>query len=428
VRLLQRFCEDQRGNTAIIFGLAVIPLIALGGGIVDFANRAKARGDLQSAVDTAAIAAARVVQLGRLKEDADQDAVDAEAVAAATHFIDAALARIGGSDAANLEVEVEGEAISISARYGVDTSFLGVVGIHDLDASAMAEVSLPDLIRAEIALVLDYSGSMRDNDKYVRMTDAARDFIAKVEKDRGETSKIGIVPFSEYVYARMDADDIREPEESASDDDNDRQNEWRSVGSLITCLLNRGYPYSATDQAPSSSLPASQWPEGDRDECENYADARLRVRDLTDEFEEVSSALAIMRPVGLTNISLAMEMGWHMLTPDAPFDAARDFSEPNVEKIIILLTDGMQTVPAEGPSGEISTLSADEVTAELCDSAKDAGIRIFSIAYDVEDEAVETLLRGCASGSGYFDASVTEISGVFEEIYSQIAESVWLSR
>jgi hypothetical protein len=136
-----------------------------------------------------------------------------------------------------------------------------------------------------------------------------------------------------------------------------------------------------------------------------------------------------MQPLGLTNIALAMEMGWQVLTPDTPFDNARDFSDPNVEKILILLTDGKQTVDASGPSGGVSTGDADETTAELCENAKAEGIRIFSIAYDVDDADVEALLLGCASGgTSYFDASVTEVSSVFEEIYSQIAESVWLSR
>ena len=47
----------------------------------------------------------------------------------------------------------------------------------------------------------------------------------------------------------------------------------------------------------------------------------------------------------------------------------------------------------------------------------------------MSDPAVENLLLGCANGpENYFDPSVSEISDVFEEIYSQIAESVWVSR
>ena len=178
-----------------------------------------------------------------------------------------------------------------------------------------------------------------------------------------------------------------------------------------------------------SGLSGSQWPEGSASKCDDYADRNLLVRDLTDDFAGLDTALSTMTPLGLTNISLAMEMGWHMMTPERPFDTARDFSDAHVRKVIILLTDGMQTVAAEGPGGNYGTDAANETTAELCDGAKGQGIRIFSIAYDVSDPTVEALLAGCADGpSSYFDPSVSEISEVFEEIYSQIAESVWVSR
>jgi Flp pilus assembly protein TadG len=429
---LRNLLRDERGNTAIIFGLAAVPLIALGGGIVDFAHRAQIRGELQSAADTAAIAAARVVQLAELGREEDQDAVNAKAVEAATRILNAALATFGGMEAAVFDVDVGGEVISISADLDVPTSFLGVIGINQLKAKASAEVNLPDPIVVEVAMVLDYSGSMLDDDKYVRMTAAGRDFIAKVDKDRGETSQIGIVPFSEYVYTPIATSNIRDTGSGYYDhgDDGGGWGGWGGgSGTVTTCLLNRDYPYSATDQTPSSGMPASQWPQGDDTKCDEYGDANLRVRDLTDEFSGLADALSAMQPVGLTNISLGMEMGWHLLTPPSPFQTARDFSDEHVQKIIILLTDGRQTVPAMGPGGDVSTDAANETTAELCDGAKAEGIRIFSIAYDVDDPVVEALLLNCASGDqAYFDASVSEISDVFEEIYSQISESVWLSR
>lgn len=416
---LRKFWSDQRGNAAIIFGLAAVPLIALGGGIVDFAHRAKVRGELQSAADTAAIAAARVLQLGQLNRNGDQEATEAEAIAAATRLLDAALAHFGGSAAAGFTVSIAGEVISISAEIDVDTSFLGVIGINELKAKASAEVNLPDPILVEVALVLDYSGSMRDADKYIRMTTAAQSFIAKVEENRGNTSKIGIVPFSEYVHATLPGGVLRG---TAAEDNNTP---------MTTCLLNRDHPYATTDGTPSTSIEGSRWPyvELSDPKCQGYADGGLAVHDLTDDFSALSEALASMEPMGLTNISLAAEMGWQLLSPNRPFETARDYSDDKVQKILILLTDGKQTVSAMGPSGDVSREAADETTAELCANAKDAGLRIFSVAYDVTDPEVHDLLLGCATSNGsYFDASVSEISAVFDEIYSQIAESVWLSR
>lgn len=416
MRRIRSIWGNQAGNAGIIFGLAVIPLLALGGGSVDLAYRAKMRGELQAAADTAAIAAARVLQVGETSRNPDWDALRSVAEGKATTMLDAALPSLDPEVA----VDIAADKVVISATLNVKTSFLGVIGLNTLPARAAAEVNLPDAILVEVALVLDYSGSMRDGDKYIRMTSAAGDFIDRVEKDRADASKIGIVPFSEYVLADVPGGVLRDTDIADANTP------------MRVCLSNRDYPYSTSDETPYPSVAGSRWPyvlTADP-KCAQYQAGGLVARDLTDDFSSLKSALSGMAPVGLTNIALATELGWHMLSPDRPFESARDASDPKLQKILILLTDGVQTVPATGPSGATSTLAADETTAEVCANAKDAGTRIFTIAYDVDEARVQDLLRGCASNPGsYFDArSVSDISGVFEEIYSQIAESVWLSR
>jgi len=260
---------------------------------------------------------------------------------------------------------------------------------------------------------------MLANNKYTRMTEAARSFIRKVRDDRAQGSKVGIVPFSEYVYATLPGGHIRDTPPGAVNTPTQ------------ACLLNRGYPYSATAEAPYSGTPESRWPQVDPADpkCQAYPAGNLAVHDLTADFDGLDSALAGMEPAGLTNIALAAEMGWHLLTPDAPFDTARPYSDMHVQKIMILLTDGMQTVSAEGPSGN-STLAADDVTAEICEGAKAEGVRIYTIAFDIDETRIQDLLRNCASSTGnYYDARESaDIGGVFDSIFAQISESVWLSR
>jgi Flp pilus assembly protein TadG len=420
VRRLSKFWRDQRGNTAIIFGLAAIPLLALGGGAVDFAHRHQVRAELQAAADTAALAAARILQEGQMDREEDWDVLKAKAEDTANRMLAAALAEVDVAGTPAIDIDLAEDALTISANYDVDTNFLGLIGIETLRAGALAEVNLPDPILVEIALVLDYSGSMADNNKYVRMTSAARGFIGKVKADRSDRSKIGIVPFSEYVYATMPGRYLRGTDIADANTP------------MTVCLLNRDYPYSATDEAPYTGNDESKWRfiESSEAQCEEYDDGGLRVRDLTSEFDELDNALAGMEPVGLTNIALATEIGWHMLSPDAPLETGRPYTDEDMQKILIVLTDGMQTVSALGPSGETSTLAADGVTAEICDGAKAAGVRIFTIAFDIDTPRIQELLSNCASGpANYFDArESSDISSVFDIIYAQIAESAWLSK
>ena len=422
MRRLLNFWRDQRGNTAIIFGLAIIPLLALGGGAVDFASRARVRGEIQSAADTASLAAARMVQTSQLKRDRDWEQnweqIRANAERMARNLLAAGIKGTQGTP--DFDIEISEEGVTIAAHYDMQTSFLGVIGMNTLPAKAFSEVNLPDPVIIEIAMVLDYSGSMNDNSKYSRMTSAAQEFIQKVSTDRGDRTKIGIVPFSEFVHATVPGGMIR----------GTPAGEANTL--TTTCLLNRDYPHSAADSTPSSSIDASRWPQVALSDprCQAYANGNLAVRDLTDDFTSLKDALGDMRPTGLTNLALASEMGFHMLAPNRPFETARDFSDDNLQKVLILLTDGMQTVSALGPSGEVSTTAADEVTAEVCENAKAEDIRIFTIAYDIGEERVRTLLSGCASGpAAYFEpAGVASIDDVFDEIYAQIAESAWLSK
>lgn len=416
MRRIFDFWRDQRGNTAILFGLAIIPLLALGGGAVDFSQRARIGGEMQSAADTAALAAARHIQNGTIRREADWETLRTQAQAIAHNLLAAALENLS-EDTPDINIDITEEAITVQGTYDVPTSFLGVIGIDTLPAHALAAVNLPASVIVEVALVLDYSGSMLDNDKYIRMRDAAIAFIQKVEEERADRTKIGIVPFSKYVYASVPAALVRDtPPEQA-------------MTNMSACLGNRGYPYSTTNEPPYSTIAESRWPEAPT-ECDAYATNGLMVRDLTDNFSGLVSAIAAMQPVNLTNISLGTELGWHLLSPNAPFETARNYSDGALRKILIVLTDGVQTVDAEGPSGSTSVADANETTAELCTNIKATGIRVFTIAYDVDDTAVYTLLSGCASGPAEYhevhDAS--DISGVFETIYAQIAESAWLSR
>ena len=442
MRRLFDFCRDERGNTMLIFGLAIVPLIALGGGVVDFAQRARVHGALQSASDTAALAAARIVSDGLLNRADDWDSVKAQAETTATNLLNASLSNLGGQGAPNVNIEVTQTAISIGAHYDMKTAFLGVIGLNTLPASTFAVVNVPDPILVEISMVLDYSLSMNQNSKYTRMTAAARDFIAKVNTNRSDRTKIGIIPFSEFVYANVADTDVRAADTSGGHpwdggSSFDGSSSWGGGGTAPTgtatekCLLNRDYPYSVTNETPNGST-ASKWqqadPNGDR--CKAYDDGGLQVRDLTNDFTGLSNALAGMHPVGWTNIALAAEMGWHMLSPNEPFETARDFSDPYVRKILILLTDGVQTIEAMGPTSEVSIDGANRTTAELCENAKADGIAVYTIAYDVDDTSAYDLLSGCASGANaYFEVHDSSgIGAVFDAIYDQIAESAWLSR
>ena len=52
----QRFLREERGNIAIIFGFAMIPLLAFGGGAVDLSKATRTEQMLQRSMDAALLA------------------------------------------------------------------------------------------------------------------------------------------------------------------------------------------------------------------------------------------------------------------------------------------------------------------------------------------------------------------------------------
>ena len=54
---VSRFCRDRRGNVAIIFTIAAIPLISAIGCAVDYSLATRMKAKLQTAADSASIAA-----------------------------------------------------------------------------------------------------------------------------------------------------------------------------------------------------------------------------------------------------------------------------------------------------------------------------------------------------------------------------------
>lgn len=158
--------------------------------------------------------------------------------------------------------------------------------------------------------------------------------------------------------------------------------------------------------------------------CGDYVTRRLWARPLSQDFSGMKQAIQAMRPAGLTNISLALDFGWHMLTSPAPFSEAS--TEQGTKRVAILLTDGVQTVKAHGPTAgggtESSKMAANAVTAEACETMKAENIEIFTIAFDIDDDYTRGLLQDCASGEPhYFEAGQGgDLSVVFGKILQKI--------
>jgi len=153
--LMERFIRAERGNIAILFAAAAVPLILIMGGVVDIARFTRYKAQLSNAVDSAALALAR----------RGEDDTEAEAKQFISDYVAAFDIQNSQFAVATYTVTKTDNGFHVVADASMKTVFLslaGLVGDNAFDAMNMnivAEV-VHASNRVELALVLDNTGSM----------------------------------------------------------------------------------------------------------------------------------------------------------------------------------------------------------------------------------------------------------------------------
>ena len=133
--------RDESGSTAIVFALALVPLMALTGAAVDYNRAIAARQQLQGLADTAALSAAALFGTG------------ADPGAAARAFFPA------GTQASDPQfTAAAGEGVvTVDASRSLKTSFMGVIGINEMQVSVRSKAAQGDPGPTICALALNKS-------------------------------------------------------------------------------------------------------------------------------------------------------------------------------------------------------------------------------------------------------------------------------
>ncbi len=398
VRKLRSFCarfvKAQKGNVAIIFGLTMIPLMVLIGGLVDYGMAVKTKSQLTVTLDSAMLAA-------MMKYSEDQD-VDFEKII--LDYVDKNYSKSGKAlhgvilEVATPTLSDEGE-MSSSIRVKVPTSFLKFVNFDNFEftVSSSAMVGGSSI---EVALVLDNTGSMRGS-KIAALKEAANDLLEIVMPEGGNNDgkvKFALIPFADYVnigteHADEEGLDIPETYSVMTREGGERC--WNTYpDSTYRCVNNPRVPGTCyNDGVPYDCM---KWNgrtcTGDRGEpvrrceereaeyktykwfgCVGSREHDLNVRDadydtgvpgmmdtwnwcrqiapvtrLTADRDSITTAISRMRSQRNTYIPAGLIWGWRALSPIAPFADGSPYSDGGVRKVIVLMTDGANTKSAWG--------------------------------------------------------------------------------
>ena len=408
------FSRNTSGNIAVMFALSAIPLFAAAGAALDFARYVAVETQLGAALDSASLAASIVPAAN----DAQRQKI----------ALDTFNANMAGGAATTLSTHatftISNGMVTGEAHATLVTMMMNLVGINDIDIAARNQVGLNGQNKAEVAMVLDYSGSMADpaggQVKYVAMGQAATKLIDDLTAKDPSKVKVALVPFSQHVYGTLPAADVL----------------GASGSSWTGCTQDQTYPYNLSDAAPVSTNTASKWGQAMvvhpwKSSCSDYAARSLIMRPLTNDFTGLKTQIAAMTPYQNTHIALGAEFGYQMLSPNGAFSGAAPYTDKSTKKFMVILTDGMQTEPAFGPGGSRTVAQGDSNLDQICSNAKASGLTLITLAYDLSDTSQRKRLQNCASDpvADFFVVnSGKDVADAFATITASIKQTVYLSK
>ncbi len=305
-RFLNRYRRDERGNVAIIFGLALLPIMGLTGASIDYSRSSQLRAKMGVAADAAVLVAVKSNNLTLAQRQAA-----ANAAFNANLGADASLVSVSGT-----LTKLTGNAYRYEATANYNYSVIQVVpGMGSYSQLSVAAEANAGDGKLEVALVLDNTGSMNSDMQALRT--AARDFtnILFDSAGGGTDLKMSVVPYVAAVNpGRMNLG-MSSIDTRGESDWQARNLRWRWIGFIPNCNND---PYWVPGP------PGGPWTPPDTGTPGNGAslqDALRKFADIGRELFGVKSAAAQVGTYGTPNRT-APFLG-NTITVDPPYTSAR---------------------------------------------------------------------------------------------------------
>lgn len=476
---VRRFGQAQRGTTAMIFGLTIIPLLALAGGAVDYGFAIKTKSQLASTLDSAV--------LGAMLQYTLDDSTDYKKVVndyVKKNLTEAQKSYLGEAVVVTVpDIGSDGE-LRAELSTTVTTNFLSFIGFGQFNIKVHSGAKVGGS-KVEVMMVLDNTASMAGS-KLDDLKSAAQSLVNTVAPNGDDPNvKFGLVPFADYVNIGMD--NRNEPGlDIPADYDYTPSGTWSSWscpnpsvnehcsqqtppgpcyndGNVVPCQsqnvctcdvpkVETQHPYSQQHWAWHGCMASRPHDLNVKDEDLNtlipgvmmdwnMCGAIAPVTRLTSTLQTINDGIDAMKSERETYIPSGLIWGWRLLSNEAPFNDGAPYTDQAVSKILVLMTDGKNTKAmrkwepswnwgvAKHHTAEIwghdrswsnPEVQANQYTAELCTNIKQKGIIVYTIGFQIPaGSQIETLMKDCAGnkdGKYYDAANGTELAEAFEEI------------
>lgn len=453
------FAREEDGVFLIISLYAFIFFMIIGGLAMDFMHHEYTRVRLQNTLDRAVLAAS----------DLDQPRNPVEVVH--DYFRKSGLDEYLNS--VTVEEGLNYRTVSAEAYSQVDTIFLGIAGIETLPAHT-AGAAEERVANVEISLVIDISGSMGWNGKIQNLRAAGAEFVDTVLKEQTQDLiSISLVPYTAHVnagpwiYSYLNVSTPTDPDLELPENISHvyshcvefEQSDFEDTTISLTKAYRQGQHF-----AWSSS--SQRWIVNPGCPRAPYEQIMVHSQNAT----TLKNTIASYNARANTSIHIGMKWGAALVDPsfrpilsgmissnqaDSTF-AGRPagYDDPETLKTIVVMTDGenvdtyriadwaydspnewahwdrynlwhwLYKIPSSQRGDfyyrKYTSSQADAMLDSVCDAAKDQGVVVWAIGFEVGTRGAN-VMRNCASTpSHFFRVEGGEISDAFKAIARQI--------
>ena len=430
---LRRFFCDRRANILPMFGLSLIPLVALVGAAVDYSRANAVKSKLQAALDSTALAMssnASTISAAQLQTNA-------------SNYFNAMFSSSQASTptiTATYTMTSTGPQVSVTGNTSVKTLFMNLpgFGISNMPVAG-ASTSAWGNSRLRVALVLDNTGSMADDGKIAALKTATKNLLTQLQASVTNPGDVyvSIIPFSQdvnigstnYNASYIDWTDWDAANQVCSG------NWWNQTCSAANhntwngCIADRGGSSAPATQnydqgvtAPGTSA-SSKFPADSQGGCPPQT-----LMGLNYNWSAMTTLVNGMQPNGGTNQPIGLVWGWQSLVGGGPLTAPAMDPTYTYTQVIILLTDGLNTIDRWYGNGSSQSSQVDSRMynssdgSGTCANIKAAGIQLYTIQVNTGGDPTSTMLQKCASNNNFFLlTNASQIVTLFTQLGTQLS-------
>lgn len=388
-----KFIRNEDGNFGVMAAVSIFALLLMAGAATDSQYLSNKQTRLQSASDAIALSA---FQSGEQSQS--------ELKSLAEDYLSTVYAGAERDQISVANILRDGDEVRIILAQDLEGDRGFFLPRGDIGVSAQSNAGNAGE-RINFSLVLDTTGSMKNNGRIGSLMTASNRLIDRLEDVDNDQFRVSVVPFATYVNVGLQ----------------NQNAPWLKLptsGTWNGCVGSR-----LGDQAIN--------PEFDGDPMVGVLDGTgnnfcgEEILPLTRNLSSVRSKVNSLTPRGSTYLPSGLMWGWRTLEASEPYtEASATFTGGQTpRKVMLFMTDGANTRAQQGnahtaPRTPANVSKANLQTQLVCDAAKDDDVEIYTIALQVDDQPTRDLLLDCASSADQSFTAETEaeLISAFDQI------------